>query len=65
VARLTIRHDGGSYGCAGVCRTPEDVEGPPLAPWTEIALLCADHAATEQEAISNDTHSAVTCEDLS
>ena len=65
VARLTIRHDGVSCGCAGVCRVHDDFEGPALAPWTEIVLLCADHAAAEQEAVSDDTHSAVTYEELS
>jgi hypothetical protein len=78
VARLTIRHDGTSCGCNGLClitdpAVPDEDDGQP---WTEVILLCADHdhdyrpteQATDQaaEQTTADTGSAaVTYEELS
>jgi len=45
VARLTIRHDGTSCGCVGLCQIsePEPARQAPNAPWTQTILLCAEH----------------------
>ena len=45
VARRTIRHDGTSCGCAGLCQTsePEPARDGPNAPWAQTILLCAEH----------------------
>jgi hypothetical protein len=69
VARLTIRHDGDSCGCAGQCLiTDADLPGyGPGQPWTEVALPCADHAQKCRPAghEPGDPSPAVTWEDLS
>jgi hypothetical protein len=43
VARPTIRHDGTSCGCDGLCLFEEGPGSPPVKPWTEVLLLCANH----------------------
>ncbi|MFC7483123.1 DUF3560 domain-containing protein [Luedemannella flava] len=42
--RLTIRHDGTACGCAGWCMVA-DPDAPDIGqPWTEVVLLCTNHA---------------------
>jgi hypothetical protein len=43
VARLTIRHDGTTCGCHGVCVDPDLNSGEAEA-WTEVVLFCTGHA---------------------
>jgi len=69
VARRTIRHDGTSCGCAGLCQVsePDSVSEGPDVPWAQTILLCAEHAtdrrSADQEAGLQPP--AVTWEDLS
>ncbi|MEU0558462.1 hypothetical protein [Dactylosporangium sp. NPDC006015] len=46
VARLTTRHDGTSCDCNGRCLVidPDSPDTALSAPWTEIVLMCTDHA---------------------
>ncbi|HYU84371.1 MAG TPA: DUF3560 domain-containing protein [Kribbellaceae bacterium] len=52
VARRTIRHDGTSCGCVGLCQTsePEAASQVPNMPWTQTILLCAEHATDRRSA---------------
>jgi len=43
VARLTIHHDGSSCGCDGLCLFEDGPGSPPVEPWTEVQLWCANH----------------------
>ncbi len=48
ILRMTIHHDGESCGYQGMCLLPDpyrdgEEEGS-VEPWTEVRLLCADHA---------------------
>ena len=68
VARRTIRHDGTSCGCVGLCQIsePEPASQAPNAPWTQTILLCAedvtDYRTADHEAGLHPP--AVTWEDL-
>jgi hypothetical protein len=43
VARLTVRHDGTTCGCEGLCLFEDGPGSPPIEPWTEVQLWCANH----------------------
>lgn len=46
VLHVSIDHDGRTCGCGGMClAAPEDAGTPPVAAWTEVLLLCAEHTA--------------------
>ena len=66
-ARLTNRHDGTSCGCNGLCLVtdPDQPDDQPADPWTEVILLCANHAHEYQPLITGHAGSpAVTYEEL-
>jgi hypothetical protein len=46
VARLTVRHDGDSCGCHGLCllADPDSANSALCAPWVEVVLFCHTHA---------------------
>jgi hypothetical protein len=59
VARLTVRHDGAACGCEGWCRfiDPNTPGAGLRPPWTEVLLMCVDHAHEYTSA----TRDAVLC----
>jgi hypothetical protein len=67
VARLTIRHDGDSCGCHGLCllADPDSANSALRAPWVEVVLFCHTHAYEHAATADSATETAaITFEEL-